>query len=128
MSAWPTDQLDIAEGIDPGIEEVGDDGRGLVFGDDGGAGYQGTGPEISTLMDCDLDEFPSLGVEDLARAQGLWSIWLSFRCDRLVLGGTGCGKKHDPAQHLDFHTRDDPMIEAAIASSNAVWNGPASSS
>src|SRR5580693_750734 len=67
----PADEFNVTEGVDAGLEGAADDGRGLVFGDDGGTGDEGAGLEIAAVMDCDLNEFAGLGIEDGADARGL---------------------------------------------------------
>ena len=65
-NTWP-----IVEGIDLGVEEAGDDGRGFVFDDDGGTRDKGAGQEVAALVDRDLDEFAGFKIEDEADAHGL---------------------------------------------------------
>src|SRR5215472_3062997 len=95
-------QLDIAKAIDAGVEEAGDDGRSLVFDDDGGTADQGARAQLAPLVDRDLDEFAGFSVENRAGARGLGSIWLGCGCDGLALVRTRCGKEHHPAQHFDL--------------------------
>ena len=67
----PADEFNVTEGVDAGVEGAADDGRGLVFSDNGGTGNKGAGIEVAALMDCDLDEFAGLGIENGADARGL---------------------------------------------------------
>ena len=64
-------ELDVTEGVDAGVEGAADDGRGLVFDDNGGTGNNGAGLEVAAVVDCDLDEFACFWVEDGANARRL---------------------------------------------------------
>jgi hypothetical protein len=67
----PADEFNVTESVDAGVEGAADDGRGLVFSDNGGTGNEGAGIEVAALMNCDLDEFAGLGIENGADARGL---------------------------------------------------------
>src|SRR5579863_2799131 len=62
-------QLDVAEGVDPGVEEAADHGRGLVLDDDRWAGDDRTRRERGALVDRHLDEIRAVGVEHRAAAR-----------------------------------------------------------
>src|SRR5258708_22004544 len=51
------------------VEEAAHHGRGLVLGDDGGAGDAGAGLEVGAPMDRHLDRLPRGGVVDAAPAR-----------------------------------------------------------
>src|SRR5216683_2037575 len=61
-------QMNIAETIDARVEEAAHHGRGLVLGDDGGAGDAGAGLEVGAPMDRYLDRLAGRGVVDAAPA------------------------------------------------------------
>ncbi len=60
-------ELDVAERVDPRVEDAADDGRGLVFDDDGGAGDDGAGHQVASLVDRAIR---TLSVERYRYAQG----------------------------------------------------------
>src|SRR6516162_11241150 len=108
-------QLNIAESVDLRVEQAADDGRGLVFDDDGGAGDKGAGSEIAALVDRDFDKLAGLGVEDGADPRGLGRIGYWHRHCSRGFGWDRRREKQYPAQHLDFDTRDDTAVEPAVS-------------
>src|SRR3984893_13073793 len=114
LSTYPTGELDIAECIDPRIEETADDGRGFVFDDDGRAGDEGPGQEVAALVDRHLNELAGFGVEDRARACGLRRVRLGSRLRRGRLRWDRGRKQQYPAQDLDLHPRDDAAVKTTV--------------
>src|SRR6516225_3414596 len=114
MQILAAGQLDVAEAVDVCLEEAADDGRGLVFDDDGRAGDRGARLELPASVDCDFDELAGLGIEDLARSHGLRSIGFDGRRGSLAWRGRRGGEQQYPAEDLDLYTGDDAAIEAPI--------------
>ena len=107
-------QFDIAEGIDPGVEEAGEDGRGFVLDDDGGAGDERAGFEIPAFVDRYVDELAGFGVEHRAGASGSGRVWLGACCGGLDLHRAWRRKQQYPAEDFDLDPRDYATVETPI--------------
>src|SRR6266446_905352 len=113
-SAAVSAELDIAEGVDAGIEEAADDGRGFVLDDDCGAGDDGAGQQVAALVDRHVDELAGLGVEDRAMPRLGGDVGLGRWRGGGGFGRRWGGEEQYPAEDFDLDPRDDAAVEAAV--------------
>src|SRR5262249_51394906 len=112
-SSLVADELNIAEGVDAGVEARADDRRGLVFRDHRRAANTRSRRKIAPPINVHLPKLAGLAVEDRPPRARFWLAWpLEGRAAKVAFRGRAHGD--NPAQYLDLDAGDGSTVKPAI--------------